>query len=635
MTTDIEKAVTRLSMYIFALVSIIAITAKAGEAETFSAYPYMRDVSTGSAQGEALLRLDEEALQKMLPDQRDLRIAESGKEIPYMLVKNDRMDVASRASGIKATSERSPFRGASYGSRNLTDGDVSGKEGSYYQSDPEKDPRHTTLTFDFGQPTLTGFAEIHLHDDAFTFKKLIISGSNDGVQWTYLQNVKYDADEPLNLEIPYPPVIKRFIRFAFEHGGGIAIREMRIFGPSEIGAVFDIKEGKKYQIYYGNIKSSNTKSNTRGLRVWKNMPQVKLGREKPNPEYNEDPDRDKITKYDNCPLNSNPDQKDSDRDGVGDACDNCPDVPNASQEDVDRDGVGDACDNCLDMANPDQMDSDSNGIGDVCDDHDFDGIINSKDNCPSVRNPRQQDKDRNGVGDACEDMDNDGIPTAVDNCRNKPNADQRDTDRDGIGDACDNCIHGYNPQQEDKNNDGVGDACDDDDNDDAQNFKDNCVKEKNPDQRDSDNDGVGDACDNCPSMKNPDQRDVNLNDIGDICEDSDNDGVLDVNDNCPDIPNNDQKDRNNDGVGDACEDWDNDGVLNALDNCPLVSNPKRQQYGKSVQPDKDKDGIGDACDEKDDRPLEKEIIIWLALIGGVIVVIMMSLRLVKKESKKL
>ena len=34
---------------------------------------------------------------------------------------------------------------------------------------------------------------------------------------------------------------------------------------------------------------------------------------------------------DTCPELSNPDQADSDSDGVGDVCDNCPEDPNADQ----------------------------------------------------------------------------------------------------------------------------------------------------------------------------------------------------------------------------------------------------------------------------------------------------------------
>ena len=54
---------------------------------------------------------------------------------------------------------------------------------------------------------------------------------------------------------------------------------------------------------------------------------------------------------DNCPLVSNPDQKDTDpagSDKKGDACDNCPTIPNLDQEDTDGDGLGDACDDDLD-----------------------------------------------------------------------------------------------------------------------------------------------------------------------------------------------------------------------------------------------------------------------------------------------
>ncbi len=304
--------------------------------------------------------------------------------------------------------------------------------------------------------------------------------------------------------------------------------------------------------------------------------------------------------YDNCPNDTNPDQADSDNNGVGDVCETC------SGADSDNDGVPDACDNCVNDINADQVDTDTDGEGDACDlDDDGDEVADAADNCPLTPNPDQLDTDLDGAGDACDgDDDEDSVPDLADNCPLTPNTDQLDTDDDGAGDACDddddgdtvldaadNCPLTPNTAQLDTDDDGSGDACDDDDDaDSVLDAADNCPLTANTDQLDTDGDGAGDACDddddgdgvadtadNCPLDANADQLDADDDGAGDVCDDDDDgDAVVDISDNCPLTPNQDQLDSDGDGPGNAC------------DNCSSTANA--DQY------DSNGDGYGNACD---------------------------------------
>ena len=143
-------------------------------------------------------------------------------------------------------------------------------------------------------------------------------------------------------------------------------------------------------------------------------------------------------------------------------------------KDDDADGIANDVDNCPVNANFDQLDSDSDGQGNVCDtDDDGDGLPDVSDPYPLASITGYTDTDGDGRPDECNqacvdagmaadtDDDNDGVPDSLDAFSLISLGGRTDTDNDGRPDDCDSaCVALEMTADIDDDGDGVLDVAD-------------------------------------------------------------------------------------------------------------------------------------------------------------------------------
>ena len=158
----------------------------------------------------------------------------------------------------------------------------------------------------------------------------------------------------------------RFLKI-YLTGPKIKLIDSKFYGSERGSIYFDAEPGQKYRLLFGADPNFVAFEKKLAEKITEKI-QGNFLKKQANPAAPADFDGDGFDFLrDNCPLDSNPSQKDRDADGVGDDCDNAPQTKNANQSDVDRDSVGDIIDNCKLIPNPNQADRDADGRGNACD----------------------------------------------------------------------------------------------------------------------------------------------------------------------------------------------------------------------------------------------------------------------------
>ena len=282
---------------------------------------------------------------------------------------------------------------------------------------------------------------------------------------------------------------------------------------------------------------------------------------------------------------------DADEDGVVDADDNCPNAYNPEQIDTDRDGIGDRCDE------PSNATGGTGGTTVGTSDFDEDGVADSEDNHPCVYNADQQPVENDTLGTSCLDdsaLERPAVTAVAIQMAEETGVAWHGFRRQPTGtrmafpDSEDNHPCLYNPEQSPMINDTVGTSCIDGsgsasggtagtDTNPGGSAGDGNGNDNQP-IADFDEDGIPDGEDNHPCVFNEDQAPVANDTQGTSCIDGSTSTGGTGGDGGQGAVGGDEGGTS--GAIEAPADWDEDDVPDSEDNHPCQYNPDQAPVAK-------------------------------------------------------
>lgn len=349
-----------------------------------------------------------------------------------------------------------------------------------------------------------------------------------------------------------------------------------------------------------------------------NSREKELGTDPNNPDTDGDGllDGEEVMTY-----HSNPLKQDTDDDGLDDYKEVMVTKTDPSKADGDSDGLKDG-EEIARKTDPNNPDTDGDGLIDgdevskyetnpLVADTDGDGLSDGDEVRTYNTNPKSKDSDGDGLSDgdevniyktnpAQDDSDQDGLKDGLEVNTHKSDPNKPDTDGDGLMDGAEVNDYGSNPLKVDTDGDGLSDG------DEVKQYKTNPVSD------DSDKDGLKDGDEVNKYKTDPSNKDSDSDGLTDgdevlkyktnpLEKDSDNDGLTDgeeINKYRTD-PNN--PDTDGETLTDGVEvhktntdpnnpDTDGDGIDDAKDDCPLVKGKPSTEEGENGCPQAPKVG---------------------------------------------